>query len=328
MTPGRLSEFQRIDRFLQPLSVGYDGAFSLQDDVAHIDVPDGHMLVTSTDAIVEKVHFLSDDPPDTIAQKLMRVNVSDLLAKGARPYLYKLMLALPKQLDDDWVQLFCSGLQKDQKQYGLFLIGGDCVSTDGPIVLSLTVFGLVEQGRMIRRTLAPENKNRELGVYVTGQIGNAYAGLCLLEGASGFEGVTCQKDFISAYRIPQIPFESYQQVNNVALAALDVSDGLIADAGHLAELNHGRIELDFEQIPVHKSLKHLPFETKLSFLSAGDDYQILFLADSRAVYKSGVSAFRIGRFRPTTQGSDLGVSVFNENNELIDLHGKFGWAHN
>ena len=155
-----LGEFGRIARFFRPLAAGLPGALDLTDDAAVLDVPPGQELVVTTDAIVAGVHFLPSDPPGDIARKALRVNLSDLAAKGARPYAYTLTLAVGRDVADDWVAAFAAALAEDQKQYGIALAGGDSVSTSGPVWVSITAFGLAGSGRTVRRNGAQAGRCR------------------------------------------------------------------------------------------------------------------------------------------------------------------------
>src|SRR6184192_2665278 len=150
MTGDGLGEFGRIRQFFAPLAG--PGGLGLVDDAALVECAPGHRLVVTVDAIVAGVHYLPDDPPDLVARKLLRVNLSDLAAMGARPRHYLLTTALPAALDDDWVARFASGLGEDQRRYGIALLGGDSVATEGPAVLSLTAIGEVATGAEIRRS--------------------------------------------------------------------------------------------------------------------------------------------------------------------------------
>src|SRR6266436_9829186 len=145
-----LGEFGRIRRFFAPLAG--PGALGLRDDAALLDCAPGTQLVVTVDAIVAGVHYLPDDPPELVARKLLRVNLSDLAAMGARPRHYLLTTALPASLGDDWVARFAAGLAEDQQKYGVDLLGGDSVATAGPAVLSLTAIGEVAAGAEIRRS--------------------------------------------------------------------------------------------------------------------------------------------------------------------------------
>src|SRR5258708_25212294 len=154
MTAGGLGEFGRIARFFAPLAG--PGGLGLKDDAALIDCAPGHRIVVTVDAIVAGVHFLPDDPPDLVARKLLRVNLSDLAAMGARPRHYLLATALPAALGDDWVERFAQGLGEDQRRYGIALLGGDSGATEGPPVLSLTPSGEGAPGaEILRRGACP-----------------------------------------------------------------------------------------------------------------------------------------------------------------------------
>src|SRR6516162_8577724 len=176
MAADELGEFERIARFFAPLAGR--GGLGLLDDAAFVDCKVGHRLVVTADAIVAGVHYLPDDPPDLVARKLLRVNLSDLAAMGARPLHYVLTTALPAELGPEWLAGFAEGLAEDQRRYGIELLGGDSVGTRGPAVLSLTAIGEVATGMEIRRSGA---KPGDL-VWVSGTIGDAFLGLNLLRG--------------------------------------------------------------------------------------------------------------------------------------------------
>ena len=171
MDPNELGEFARIRRFFVPLAG--PGGLGLVDDAAVLDCAAGKSLVVTADAIVAGVHYLPDDPPDLVARKLLRVNLSDLAAMGARPLHYVLTTALPAELGQEWLARFAEGLAEDQRHYGIDLLGGDSVSTSGPAVLSLTAIGEVTAGKEVRRSGA---KPGDL-VWVSGTIGDAFLGL-------------------------------------------------------------------------------------------------------------------------------------------------------
>ena len=176
--PKRLSEFAMIAKLFAPLAANAEGAFGLTDDAATLNLAPGQELVVTVDALVETVHFLRDDPAGTIAKKALRVNLSDLAAKGASPRGYLLALSLPAWVDDEWLTRFAAGLREDQEKYGVDLLGGDTTSTPGPLTLSITALGSVPAGRMLRRGGAkPGNR-----VFVSGTIGDAGGGLELLKG--------------------------------------------------------------------------------------------------------------------------------------------------
>ncbi|MGB8843303.1 MAG: thiamine-phosphate kinase, partial [Aliidongia sp.] len=149
--PAELGEFGRIQHLLAPLATA-PGAFGLTDDAALLELPSGERLVVTADVLVEGVHFLAGDPPDLIARKLLRCNLSDLAAMAAVPVAYVMTMALPQRCDDGWVARFAQGLAADQAEFGVHLLGGDSVSTPGPITLSVTAFGRVSAGGAVRRS--------------------------------------------------------------------------------------------------------------------------------------------------------------------------------
>src|SRR5579859_6743289 len=176
MKPKGLGEFGRIRRFFAPLAG--PGSLGLTDDAALIDCPPGHRLVVTVDQLVEGVHFLPDDPPEFVARKLLRRNLSDLAAMGATPRAYLVTSALPKSRDDEWVRRFAEGLGEDQRRFGVTLLGGDSTSTPGPVSLTLTAIGEVAEGEEIRRSGARPGDR----VWVSGTIGDAFLGLKMLRG--------------------------------------------------------------------------------------------------------------------------------------------------
>src|SRR4051812_15658658 len=174
--PGAQSgEDSLIARYFRPLATD-PGALNLVDDAAVLN-PTGEDIVVTTDAIVESVHFLPDDPPDTIARKALRVNLSDLAAKGAAPAGFVLTLAL-RSVDEAWLKPFAQALGEDAVTFDCPLLGGDTVSTPGPVMISITAFGRVAAGKMVHRAGArPGNR-----VVVTGTIGDAALGLDIFKG--------------------------------------------------------------------------------------------------------------------------------------------------
>jgi thiamine-monophosphate kinase len=224
-------EFELIGRLFAPLAVGAPGAFGLTDDAAVIVPPAGEELVVTTDALVEGVHFLRGDPASSIAKKSLRVNLSDLAAKGAKPISYLLALSLPDWPDLAWVEAFARGLGEDQHEFGISLIGGDTTRTPGPLTLAITALGSVPRGTMIRRAGAAVGDL----VFVSGTIGDAGGGLAILKGDGASISAVARDALIARYREPS-PRLSLG-LRGLASAALDVSDGLLADLGHIADMS-------------------------------------------------------------------------------------------
>jgi thiamine-monophosphate kinase len=265
-----MDEFALIARYFAPLAG--EGAFGLKDDVARLPQRPGNDLIATTDTITQGIDFFAADPVGTVAQKALRVNLSDLAAKGAQPAGYLLNLSLPRGVTEDWLEAFSSGLAHDQKEFGLSLLGGDMGATDGPLSITVTAFGHVPQGRMVTRSGA------RLGdaVYVTGTIGDSGGGLAVLKGEANV-GQDNMSYLTSRYRVPQPPVKFALQLRDMAHASVDVSDGLIADLCHVALASGVRITVDGGLVPLSAPLKALWGEDALlRAVAAGDDYQIAF----------------------------------------------------
>jgi thiamine-monophosphate kinase len=324
--PPGLSEFGRIERYFRPLAASMPGALSLTDDAASLRVPRGDELVVTTDAIVGGVHFLPDDEPVDIARKALRVNLSDLAAKGARPLAYTLTLALPRDAPDSWVAGFAGGLAEDQARYGIALIGGDSVSTPGPVCVSITAFGLVPAGRMVRR------RGAEPGdiVLVTGTIGDAALGLMALRGdlslASDDAATLARR-----YRLPEPRSALAKALLADAHAALDVSDGLAADFGHLCDASGVRGVIDAPRIPLSPAAGRVVAShprLMTAIFGGGDDYELVMTASAAgagalaaAASAAGIRLTEIGRVE-----TGAGAVLNGADGREIALESR-GWVH-
>jgi thiamine-monophosphate kinase len=268
-----MDEFDIISRYFAPLAG--EGAFGLKDDAALVPARAGQDLIVTTDAIMEGVDFFAFDPSDSIARKALRVNLSDLAAKGAEPAHYLLNLSLPRSVSEDWLADFADGLARDQKQFGLSLLGGDTGATDGPLSVAVTAFGFVPQGKMIRRDGARVGD----AVYVTGTIGDSGGGLAIFKREKHTLNDAARDSLIARYRVPQPPVEFAGALRAIAHASVDVSDGLITDLGHIASASGVRIIVEGEKVPLSPPLRALwGEEALLRAVTAGDDYQIAFTA--------------------------------------------------
>jgi len=292
--PRKRDEFALIAELFAPLASAALGAFGLTDDAAIVTVPNGHELVVTTDALVEGVHFLPGDPADTIGRKALRVNLSDLAAKGAEPLGYLLALSLPRRIDFAWLRQFTRGLQKDQREFEIALLGGDTTATPGALTIAITALGCVPKGKIIRRKGA---RPGDL-VFVSGTIGDAGAGLALVR-----RGAEAPRSLIARYRMPSPRLSLGLALRGIASAAIDVSDGLLADLGHIADVSGVRIEVACGRVPLSSGLRSLRTDP-VAAATAGDDYEIAFTASAskRAAVASasaaaGVAVTEIGRLR-------------------------------
>jgi thiamine-monophosphate kinase len=297
----RPGEFALIARLFAPLSDSAPGAFGLTDDAAVVSPPPGEEFVVTTDALVEGVHFLREDPPESIAKKSLRMNLSDLAAKGAAPMAYLLALSLPDRIDMAWLEAFARGLCEDQRAYGIQLIGGDTTRTPGPLTLAITAMGSIPRGTMIRRSGAQAGDV----VFISGTIGDAGGGLAILKGEGGSIPDAHRAALIARYREPSPRVTLGLALRGIASASLDVSDGLLADLGHIAETSQVRIAVDAMRIPLSPALSACwgdDQSVRIRAATAGDDYEIAFTAPEanrsvvlKAASDAGVPVTPIGR---------------------------------
>ncbi len=291
-------EFALIARHFRPLAG--EGALDLSDDAALLPVPSSVELVLAADAMVEGVHFLPDDPPDTIGRKLLRVNLSDLAAMGADPLAYLMTVAVPAGLPD-WLAAFAAGLAEDQAAFGLHVLGGDTFSTPGPVTLSLTILGTVPPGAALRRSGARAGDD----LWVSGTIGDGALGLSVLRGGGPADpwGHLARR-----YRLPDPRLGLGRRLRGIARAAMDVSDGLAQDLGHLCRAGGVGATLDLAALPLSPAAAAAVAADPAvlpRLAGGGDDYELLFAADPTdaagvedASHASGVPVTRVGRFTP------------------------------
>jgi thiamine-monophosphate kinase len=262
-----------IARYFRPLATD-PGAFGLDDDAAALR-PDGSDIVVTTDAIVEGVHFLPDDPPGTVARKALRVNLSDLAAKGAIPAGFVLTLAL-RQADETWLKPFAAALGEDAAQFACPLLGGDTVSTPGPLMVSVTAFGRVPPGKMVHRSGAKAGDR----VMVTGTIGDAALGLDILRGGKVHAAASdaARETLIGRYRVPQPRVAMASIIRDHASASMDVSDGLAGDLVKLCGVSGVSAVIDLPSVPLSEAARDLVSRGivgRETLIASGDDYEIL-----------------------------------------------------
>jgi thiamine-monophosphate kinase len=283
--------------------------------------------VVTSDALVEGVHFLADDPADAVAAKSLRVNLSDLAAKGAVPRFYLMDLVLPQERGEPWVRTFAAGLAADQDEFGVKLIGGDTTGTPGPLTVAITALGQIAPGKMLLRSGAKAGDD----VYVSGTIGDAALGLIAQRGGLNRLGAAKRKELVRRYRLPQPRTTLGPRLVDLANAAIDVSDGLVADLGHICETSNLAAAIDEASVPLSPAAALTVREHPAmmpSVLTGGDDYEILFTARpgaSKAVAalarKLDLPLTRIGEMR---EGS--GVAVVRVDGTVREIE-RAGWEH-
>ena len=325
--PARRGEFERIARFFAPLADGFPGAVGLTDDAAVITPPPGRDLAVTTDTMVAGVHFIGDETPGLIAAKLLRINLSDLAAMGAVPLAYMLNMALPGDIDDDWLAAFAEGLAADQSAFDIALAGGDSVSTPGPLTLTATAIGSVETGRVLRRSGARDGDI----VYVSGTIGDGALGLKLLRGEmSGLSGAHAD-ELIGRYRLPRPRIGLGVRLSGLASAAIDISDGLAADLTHILDISGTGAEIEAATVPLSDpAAEALGGDAGCmeTILTGGDDYELLFTAAPG--YAGRIAALAGDLDLPLTPIGRItaggGLQVMGADGEAMRLARK-GWTH-
>jgi thiamine-monophosphate kinase len=297
-------EFSLIERFFAPLAEGAGGAFALTDDAAVLPPMPGRNLVVTCDGMVEGVHFLATDPAETVGHKVLAVNLSDLAAMGATPLAYVLSIALPRTWMaadlEDWLAGCTAGLGAVQARFGIVLVGGDTVATPGPLSLTVTAFGHVPAGGELCRSGA---RPGDL-IFVSGTIGDAALGLHVLQGATLGLDAEDQARLADRYRRPEPRVALGGHLVGLAHAAVDVSDGLVADLGHICRTSGVAARINTADVPLSppaaRAIDRDPALLAV-VLTGGDDYELCFTLPSAAepalaaiAARSGVAVQRIG----------------------------------
>lgn len=308
----KLSEFDLIKTHFAPLAG--EGSFNLQDDAAHLTPTPGHAIVVTQDAIAERVHFFADDAPDLIAKKALRVNLSDLAAKGAKPKSISLALGLGESCNENWVARFASGLGEDLKLFDVGLSGGDTFKTGAGTVISITAIGEVPEGKYVSRLGASVGDE----IFVTGTIGDAALGLLARQGLLKSDELKLR------YLLPQPRTNFHEIVQDYASAAMDISDGLVGDLEKLCAASGVSAEIYAEQVPFSEEAKRIIADESIYLkraLTGGDDYEILLTVAPEQVEEFLKSSKDLS-FRVTSIGKIIageGVKVFDNSGEAIEF---------
>ncbi len=295
----RPGEDDLIARHFAPIA-GAAG-LALADDAACLTPPPGCDLVLTVDGLVAGVHFFADDPPTAIARKALRVNLSDLAAKGARPLGFLLTLALPPDWTEGWLSEFAAGLAEDASLYGCQLIGGDTVKTPGPLTLSITAFGACAAGRMVLRTGA---RAGDL-LYVSGTIGDAALGLQLRLGQTPPLSGTARAHLFDRYLLPRPRLALAPALAAHANGGMDVSDGFVGDVSKMLRVSGVGGEIDLSRLPLSEAAKEAIAAAPDLFeiaATGGDDYELL-----AAVPPDGAAAFEAAAAAAGVAVTRLGV---------------------
>jgi thiamine-monophosphate kinase len=274
MARRRIGEFELIARYFAPLAKGFAGARGLKSDNAFLAADPRHDLVVKTDTVVGGIHFLADENPELVAQRALRVCLSDLAAGGATPYVYQLSLSLTRGWTERWVAGFARGLAADQRRFGIVLCGGDTTGTPGPTTIAISAFGRVPRGKGLGREGARAGDE----LWVSGTIGDAALGLLAARGT--LESATLEK----RYRQPRPRTTLGPRLVGVARATADVSDGLLADAGHIADASRLAVYIERDLVPLSSEARRVLADKPAlwrNVLGGGDDYELAMAVPPR-----------------------------------------------
>ena len=319
----RPNEDDLIARYFAPLAG--EGGLALKDDAALLTPPAGHDLVLTVDGLVGGVHFFADDPPGPVARKGLRVNLSDLAAKGARPLGFLLTLALPPDWSAKWLADFVAGLGDDSLAYGCPLLGGDTVKTPGPLTLSITAIGAVPTGRMVLRTGA---RAGDL-IYVTGTIGDGALGLQARLGHLPHINEAAHAHLLDRYLLPRPRLALADAMAGHASGGMDISDGLVGDLSKMLRVSGVTCEVDLSLLPLSAAAREAIEADPRLFeiaVTGGDDYELLASvapaeasAFEAAAGAARVSVTRVGEVR----AGPAPPRFLRDGGEIVFRHGAF-----
>ncbi|MCE7886812.1 MAG: thiamine-phosphate kinase [Alphaproteobacteria bacterium PRO2] len=312
-----MNEFDVIEKYFRPLTQGRD---ALQDDAAALDVPAGQELIVTSDTSNAGTHFMADAAPGDIAHKVLRVNLSDLAAMGAKPHAYQLNIAFPNKPQEAWLAEFTAALFADQKQFGIFCSGGDTTTINGPLSISITAMGFAPKGKALRRSGAKPGDH----IILTGPVGDALMGLRILQGKIKTDD---DNYFINAYYRPTPRTAHIETLRTHASAAIDISDGLVADVGHVCKASGCGAEIKIVPGIFSVPARKVKINAE-ELLTGGDDYELLLAVrpeESAALLaqlgKEGLSPVKIGAFTESPA-----ITVLDEKSVPLSLE-KSGWRH-
>ncbi|MBI3504750.1 MAG: thiamine-phosphate kinase [Proteobacteria bacterium] len=295
-------EFETIAALFAPLTRGAPAALGLKDDAACLRLSAKDELVVTADALVAGVHFFDSDPPADIARKALRTNLSDLAAKGAKPIGYFLSIARPRAWNDARLAAFARGLGADGAAFAVPLLGGDSTSTPGPLTIAITALGTTRRGTMLLRSGAKSGDD----LWVSGSIGDGALGLLAAQGRLRGLAAKHRAELVERYRLPQPRLALGRALVGIAHASMDISDGLVADLGHICETSKVGATVELDAVPFSAAAQAAiarDARLRLAAIGGGDDYELLFAAPPsarqavlRAARRAKTPVARIGHF--------------------------------
>ena len=323
-----LSEFSLIQQYFSALGEASGIALGVGDDAALLNVPSGEQLVVTVDTLVAGVHFPADASSADIAHRSLRVNLSDIAAMGAEPRWFTLALTLP-EARPSWLQSFAKALAEDAVAFNCALVGGD--TTAGPLTITIQMMGTVPKGEGLTRSGASAGDS----IYVTGSLGEGAAALSLFDTTLDNQGHSVvveheRNRLLQRFYRPTPRLTEGLKLRGLASAALDISDGLLADLGHITASSGVGAEVKLEALPIAPWLQLLAEKSIVNrwALSGGDDYELCFTVPKanqdrveRLIAKGELSASCIGQIT-----EQKGVRCIDEHGDLVHVPNS-GYQH-
>lgn len=321
-----IGEFSIIEKYFSNLGQSEGVSLGVGDDCAILEIPPDKQLVTTVDTLVEAIHFPSKSSPGDIAQRALRVNLSDIAAMGAEPHWFT--LALTHQTgNEEWIYRFSKALERDAKKFGCTLVGGDL--TAGPLSITIQVLGTVDRGKAIKRSGVKEGDY----IYVTGSLGEAAAATFLFEkppnSLNPLPKSLIDRLYNKFYR-PEPRIQEGILLQNIASSAIDISDGLIADLGHILSSKSYGANIEFERIPYANFLTDVADHDLIRkwILSGGDDYELCFTVPKKhvAFLESMMASQKIQACYIGQVSINPGIRCYDDQGELLNII-KSGYQH-
>ena len=308
----KITEKKIINNYLNKLNFNKIGTFNFKNDGAYIKTLKNEKIVITSDSISEKIDFFKFDNSKSIANKIITINLSDLSAMGANPLTYSLNLFLPEYIDYKWLRIFSNELYRLQKKYNFYLLGGD-ISKSNELSISATFFGNVKKNKVIKQNISGINKD----IWVTGNIGDSYIGLCILNNNIKLNNKNLKKYFINKYYFPKHSLIG-TKISRFVESMKDISDGLIGDLKKML-IKNGAV-IDINQIPISKNLKKIIENKKIDFesiLNGGDDYELIIISNRKFRNKI-INIAKINRVKITLIGKTMKKSglIIDSNRDL------------
>ncbi len=312
MTPKPTPEFDLIARYFTKPTPG--AVLGVGDDCALLSIKPGHVLALSTDTLLSGVHFFPATDPSNLGHKALAVNLSDLAAMGATPRWFTLALTLP-EINHAWLQAFSTGLLTLAAESAIELVGGD--TTRGSLCMTLTVMGEIPQGKALRRDAAIVGDD----IWVSGTLGDAALGLRCIQGRVALTQAQ-RADAVARLERPTARVELGLRLRDLASSAIDISDGLLADLGHICIRSRLGARIEYKCVPMSSALREQDAAVITEcVLAGGDDYELCFSAPQTARAALAVIAGDLG-LALTRIGTLLdadGVTVIGENGQPLAL---------